>query len=127
MVCDFDPIAYTEWWLENEWHKKRPKGNGMERRRIKKMGTDPMNGNDAYAILGVVGDWIEGHHDTPSPDPGELQAELEAVGYYFLKDGPVERQKAIEALVETGMYNTETAEMVVTTLRNAGIGLTARG
>ena len=96
----------------------------MERKRIKKLGTDPMNGNDAYMILGVVFDWIVGHHNTPSPDPEELQAQLANLGYYFLKNGPVETQKAIETLVETGMYDVQSAENIIKALHVAGIGFT---
>lgn len=31
----------------------------MNRDRIKSQGTDPLNGNDCYAVLGIVFDWIE--------------------------------------------------------------------
>ena len=31
----------------------------MNRERIHKQGSDPLNGNDAFAVLGIVFDWIE--------------------------------------------------------------------
>lgn len=48
------------------------------------MGSQPLNGNDARAILGIVWAWIEDANDGHGSDVGELQHELESAGY-----GPV--------------------------------------
>lgn len=48
----------------------------MERERIKSLGSSPLNGNDAYAILGIVFDWIEGD------EPASLEEKLKEAGYY---------------------------------------------
>lgn len=59
----------------------------MERERIHHQGSEPLNGNDAYAVLGIVFDWIEGvESDTPflEPDMGnvhQLLDELRRAGY----------------------------------------------
>ena len=52
----------------------------MERERIHHMGTEPLNGNDAYAVLGTVFDWIEEQEITPS-DSNELLDRLRRIGY----------------------------------------------
>jgi hypothetical protein len=31
----------------------------MDRERIKHQGPQPLNGNDAYTVLGIVFDWLE--------------------------------------------------------------------
>lgn len=49
------------------------------------MGSHPLNGNDARAILGIVWSWIEGASDGPSA-VGELQQELKSAGYGPLKN-----------------------------------------
>ncbi|MET8826066.1 AlpA family phage regulatory protein [Streptomyces sp. NPDC004610] len=48
------------------------------------MGTKPLNGNDARAILGIVWQWIEGANDGTGSDVGDLTDALESAGY-----GPV--------------------------------------
>ena len=45
------------------------------------MGTTPLNGNDARAILGIVWKWIADVNDGLGSDVGDLQHELEAAGY----------------------------------------------
>lgn len=62
----------------------------MNRDRIKSLGSEPINGNDAYAILGIVFDWIEGKKNGAfSPliqtmaSPDELEELLREAGYYF--------------------------------------------
>ena len=45
------------------------------------MGTQPLNGNDARAILGIVWKWIEDANNGLGSDVGDLQRELEAAGY----------------------------------------------
>ncbi|MFI2426531.1 hypothetical protein ACH5A7_20945 [Streptomyces sp. NPDC018955] len=49
------------------------------------MGSQPLNGNDARAILGIVWKWISDANDGLGSDVGDLQHELESAGY-----GPVE-------------------------------------
>lgn len=49
------------------------------------MGSQPLNGNDARAILGIVWKWIADANDGLGSDVGDLQRELEAAGY-----GPLE-------------------------------------
>ena len=49
------------------------------------MGSQPLNGNDARAILGIVWKWIADANDGLGSDVGDLQHELEQAGY-----GPVE-------------------------------------
>lgn len=53
------------------------------------MGTTPLNGNDARAILGIVWKWIEGANDGLGSDVGDLQQELESAGY-----GPVDTEES---------------------------------
>jgi predicted DNA-binding transcriptional regulator AlpA len=53
------------------------------------MGTTPLNGNDARAILGIVWKWIENVNDGLGPDVGDLQHDLEAAGY-----GPVDTEES---------------------------------
>ena len=53
----------------------------MDRKRIKKLGSSPLNGNDAYAILGIVFDWIE-RQNGPIHSHEELEEELRQAGYY---------------------------------------------
>lgn len=59
----------------------------MERERIHHMGSQPLNGNNAYSILGIVFDWIEKvEGDTPIMEPymgnvHELLDELRQAGY----------------------------------------------
>jgi hypothetical protein len=61
----------------------------MNRERIKHQGTEPLNGNDAYAVLGIVFDWIEeAESDRVSPllepavgDSAELLDRLRKSGY----------------------------------------------
>ncbi|MEV7140742.1 helix-turn-helix transcriptional regulator [Streptomyces tauricus] len=45
------------------------------------MGSHPLNGNDARAILGIVWTWIEAANDGRGSDVGDLQHELETAGY----------------------------------------------
>jgi len=52
----------------------------MERERIHHMGAQPLNGNDAYAVLGTVFDWIEEQETDPS-DFSELLDRLRRIGY----------------------------------------------
>ncbi|MGW5429980.1 hypothetical protein ACWET9_22620 [Streptomyces sp. NPDC004059] len=49
------------------------------------MGSQPLNGNDARAILGIVWKWIADANDGLGGDVGDLQHELESAGY-----GPLE-------------------------------------
>lgn len=51
------------------------------------MGTQPLNGNDARAILGIVWKWIEDANDGLGSDVGDLQHELEQAGYGPLPEG----------------------------------------
>jgi hypothetical protein len=51
------------------------------------MGSQPLNGNDARAVLGIVWKWIEGANDGLGSDVGDLMHELEAAGY-----GPPEEE-----------------------------------
>lgn len=51
------------------------------------MGSQPLNGNDARAILGIVWKWIEGANDGLGSDVGDLMHELESAGY-----GPLEEE-----------------------------------
>ncbi|MFJ7417958.1 helix-turn-helix transcriptional regulator [Streptomyces uncialis] len=49
------------------------------------MGSHPLDGNDARAVLGIVWQWIASANDGLGTDVGDLQRELESAGY-----GPVE-------------------------------------
>lgn len=61
----------------------------MNPERIRKMGSIPLNGNDAVAILGVVFDWIEGAGLKTAflePNMGnadELRENLQHAGYFL--------------------------------------------
>lgn len=63
----------------------------MDRERITRMGSQPMNGDDAFAVLGIVFDWAEEKFQTSmpqlsgSPDvcPQELVERLNAAGYFY--------------------------------------------
>lgn len=55
----------------------------MNRQRIKSLGTDPLNGNDAYGILGTVFDWIE--EDLEDPTRLDLRKRLQEIGHYFVE------------------------------------------
>jgi hypothetical protein len=92
----------------------------VDRKRIKKLGTFPMNGNDAYAILEIVFDWMEKHVDTPSPDPEELQAELKEAGYSFEPPEMSTATKVIKILEESG-HSLSQAAVVVRSLSAAGV------
>lgn len=50
----------------------------MNRERIHHSGSQPMNGNDAYAVLGIVFDWME---EKTSPTPEDLLHQLRQAGY----------------------------------------------
>jgi predicted DNA-binding transcriptional regulator AlpA len=50
------------------------------------MGTDPLKGHDARAILGIVWKWIADANDGLGSDVGDLQHELETAGYGPLPD-----------------------------------------
>lgn len=45
------------------------------------MGSQPLNGDDARAILGIVWKWIADANDGLGGDVGDLQYELESAGY----------------------------------------------
>lgn len=45
------------------------------------MGSQPLNGNDARAVLGIVWKWIEDANDGLGSDVGDLMHELEQAGY----------------------------------------------
>ena len=45
------------------------------------MGSRPLNGHDARAILGIVWKWIADANDGLGSDVGDLQHELESAGY----------------------------------------------
>lgn len=45
------------------------------------MGTEPLNGNDARAILGIVWGWISDANDGLGSDVGDLMHGLESAGY----------------------------------------------
>jgi hypothetical protein len=55
------------------------------------LGSSPLNGNDAYAVLGIVFDWIETKEsealapliEPAVASPEELLDELRAAGYYL--------------------------------------------
>lgn len=51
------------------------------------MGSHPLNGNDARAILGIVWKWIEAVNDGAGFDADDLLHELRQAGY-----GPLEEQ-----------------------------------
>lgn len=58
----------------------------MDRERIHHMGSQPLNGNDAYSVLGIVFDWIEeSKAGSPLLEPlgntHELLDELRRAGY----------------------------------------------
>jgi predicted DNA-binding transcriptional regulator AlpA len=50
------------------------------------MGTQPLNGADARAILGIVWKWIADVNDGLGSDVGDLQHDLEQAGYGPLPD-----------------------------------------
>jgi len=45
------------------------------------MNAQPLNGNDARAILHIVWNWIEGANDGFGVDVGDLMNELNKAGY----------------------------------------------
>jgi hypothetical protein len=45
------------------------------------LGSHPLNGNDARAVLGIVWEWIADFNDGNGVDVGDLQWELEQAGY----------------------------------------------
>lgn len=50
------------------------------------MGTWPLNGNDARAILGIAWRWIENANNGHGSDVGDLMADLKRAGYGPLED-----------------------------------------
>lgn len=52
------------------------------------MGSQPLNGNDARALLRIVWKWIEDANDGVGGDVGDLQHELQTAGY-----GPLEESQ----------------------------------
>lgn len=52
----------------------------MERERIHHQGSQPLNGNDAYTVLGIVFDWMEDQNG-PLADQDMLLARLRQAGY----------------------------------------------
>ncbi|HTE56988.1 MAG TPA: hypothetical protein VK698_39315 [Kofleriaceae bacterium] len=50
------------------------------------MGSQPLNGNDARALLGIVWKWIEDANDGLGSDVGDLMYELQQAGYGPLPD-----------------------------------------
>ncbi|MGW7786020.1 helix-turn-helix transcriptional regulator [Streptomyces tricolor] len=52
------------------------------------MGSQPLNGNDARAILGIVWKWISDANDGLGSDVGDLMHELTSAGY-----GPLETEE----------------------------------
>ncbi|MFF1416542.1 hypothetical protein [Streptomyces sp. NPDC058280] len=70
--------------------RERRRGRGPAKQPRKKrgkvmvegqMGSHPLNGNDARAVLGIVWKWIEGANDGLGSDVGDLMYELEQAGY----------------------------------------------
>jgi hypothetical protein len=59
----------------------------MDREQIHHMGSQPLNGNDAYAVLGIVFDWVqEVEQTTPLLEPNmgnsdKLLDDLRRAGY----------------------------------------------
>lgn len=53
----------------------------MNRERIKKLGTNPPNGNDAYAILGTIFDWIEENENREPLIAAEILGLLRDLGF----------------------------------------------
>ena len=51
------------------------------------MGSQPLNGNDARALLRIVWKWIADANDGLGSDVGDLQHELETAGYGPLPEG----------------------------------------
>lgn len=56
-----------------------PQQQGAEPVIEGQMGTQPLNGNDARALLGIVWGWLE--RSEPGADPGDLERELREAGY----------------------------------------------
>lgn len=52
----------------------------MNRERIHHRGTQPLNGNDVYAILGAMFDWVE-EQPEGDPDAAEVLDLLRSLGY----------------------------------------------
>jgi hypothetical protein len=50
------------------------------------MGTHPLNGNDARALLGIVWQWIEDVNNGLGYDTGDLSHSLTQAGYGPLED-----------------------------------------
>lgn len=52
----------------------------MNRERIHHLGSQPLNGNDAYSVLGIIFDWIE-EQPEGDPDAAEVLERLRKAGY----------------------------------------------
>lgn len=72
--------------------RKRSRGPAKQPRKKRdkamikgQMGTQPLNGDDARAVLGIVWKWISDANDGLGSDVGDLMHELESAGY-----GPLE-------------------------------------
>jgi hypothetical protein len=65
-------------------HAKQQQGEPAVIER--QMGSQPLNGADARAILGIVWKWIADANDGLGGDVGDLQHELEQAGYGPLPD-----------------------------------------
>ena len=68
--------------------RKRGRGPAKQPRKKRgqtviegQMGSQPLSGNDARAILGIVWKWISDANDGLGSDVGDLQHELENSGY----------------------------------------------
>lgn len=57
----------------------------MDREWIKSLGSQPLNGNDAYAALEVVFEWLEETKHWVGTQPSELENKLREAGYYYEK------------------------------------------
>ncbi|MFE1192898.1 hypothetical protein ACFW6E_08870 [Streptomyces olivaceoviridis] len=86
-------------YMRERLGKRRGRGPGKTKRSPRpkqgapviksQQATQPLNGNDARAILRIVWKWIEDANDGLGVDVGDLQQELESAGY-----GPVEEAGA---------------------------------
>ncbi|WP_199835778.1 MULTISPECIES: hypothetical protein [unclassified Streptomyces] len=89
---EYDVAWFDEYWARRQAGIRQGKRTDLAKKKQGEpaviegqMGTQPLNGSDARAILRIVWKWIEDANDGLGSDVGDLQHELESAGY-----GPLE-------------------------------------
>jgi hypothetical protein len=90
---EYDVAWFDQYWEQRQAGIKQGKRTDLAKKKQQgepaviegQMGSTPLNGNDARAVLGIVWKWISDANDGLGSDVGDLMQALESAGY-----GPVE-------------------------------------